>query len=122
MAETVDLSYRDRHSRAILTKYYDDVPAQELLEKVAPHLIDPDILKGAGITPARPKPAPQEGDRNKVIGIIGAGVAGLYAAMILEDLDVNYEILEATEDVGGRLLTHHFNGGANDYYVNRLIA
>src|SRR4051812_8889312 len=29
------------------------------------------------------------------VGIVGAGAAGLYAAMILQSLDMDYEILEA---------------------------
>jgi hypothetical protein len=44
------------------------------------------------------------------IGIIGAGAAGLYAAMILQDLGIPYQILEANERIGGRLFTHRFNG------------
>ncbi|KAA1477082.1 FAD/NAD(P)-binding domain-containing protein [Dentipellis sp. KUC8613] len=44
--------------------------------------------------------------------IIGAGVAGLYAAMILQDLGIEYKILEASERIGGRVYTHRFNGQA----------
>ena len=44
------------------------------------------------------------------ICIVGAGVAGLYAAMILQDLGVEYEIIEASDRIGGRLHTHRFNG------------
>ena len=51
--------------------------------------------------------------------IIGAGAAGLYAAMILQSLGVEYEILEAQPShIGGRLLTHHFSDSPNDYYVS----
>ncbi|PVF94248.1 FAD/NAD(P)-binding domain-containing protein [Serendipita vermifera] len=46
------------------------------------------------------------------IGIIGAGAAGLYAAMILQDLGIDYEILEASNRTGGRIFTHRFNGKA----------
>ncbi|KAL2669809.1 hypothetical protein Neosp_015254 [[Neocosmospora] mangrovei] len=51
--------------------------------------------------------------------IIGAGVAGLYIAMILDDLKIpnlKYEILEANERVGGRIYTHHFSNKIHDYY------
>ena len=59
------------------------------------------------------------GSRKPKIGIIGAGISGLYAAMILQDLGVEYEILEAQPShIGGRLLTHHFGGSPNDYYVS----
>ncbi|EMD32510.1 hypothetical protein CERSUDRAFT_99235 [Gelatoporia subvermispora B] len=44
------------------------------------------------------------------ICIIGAGAAGLYAAMILEDLGIKYDILEASDRVGGRIYTYRFNG------------
>jgi hypothetical protein len=44
------------------------------------------------------------------ICIVGAGCAGLYAAMILDSLGLDYEILEASERIGGRILTHRFNG------------
>lgn len=44
------------------------------------------------------------------ICIIGAGAAGLYAAMILDDLQLDYEIIEAGERIGGRIYTHRFNG------------
>ncbi|KAI1328961.1 hypothetical protein F5Y16DRAFT_397922 [Xylariaceae sp. FL0255] len=43
------------------------------------------------------------------VGIIGAGIAGLYTALILDDLGFEYDILEANPDrVGGRLYTHYF--------------
>ncbi|KAK2462147.1 hypothetical protein APHAL10511_005845 [Amanita phalloides] len=42
------------------------------------------------------------------VGILGAGVAGLYAAMILESLKIPYKILEARDVIGGRLFTHRF--------------
>ncbi|KAK3985459.1 L-amino-acid oxidase [Cladorrhinum sp. PSN332] len=53
------------------------------------------------------------------IGIVGAGVAGLYIAMILEDLDIpklEVEILEANERIGGRVWTHNFSNKKHDYY------
>ncbi|KAF5664690.1 l-amino acid oxidase [Fusarium heterosporum] len=51
--------------------------------------------------------------------IIGAGVAGLYIAMILENLQIpnlTYEILEASDRVGGRIYTHYFSKRPHDYY------
>ena len=44
------------------------------------------------------------------ICIVGAGCAGLYAAMILDSLGIEYEILEANDRIGGRIFTHRFNG------------
>ncbi|KAI5803004.1 hypothetical protein EDC01DRAFT_774681 [Geopyxis carbonaria] len=43
------------------------------------------------------------------IAIIGAGMAGLYAAMILQDLGLDYEIIEASDRIGGRVFTHRFS-------------
>jgi monoamine oxidase len=39
------------------------------------------------------------------IGIIGGGFAGLYAGLILQSLDIDCEIFEASERVGGRIDT-----------------
>ena len=55
--------------------------------------------------------------------IIGAGMAGLYTAMIFESLGIPYQIIDADtrQRVGGRLFTYHFsNGGPYDYYVSRI--
>ena len=50
------------------------------------------------------------------IGIIGAGVSGLYTALILKSLDIDYEILESSDRIGGRIFTHHFSEKDHDYY------
>ncbi|KAG8157463.1 hypothetical protein KVR01_012847 [Diaporthe batatas] len=51
--------------------------------------------------------------------IVGAGVAGLYIAMILDSLEIpnlTYDILEADSRVGGRVYTHYFSKEPHDYY------
>ncbi|KAI4864526.1 hypothetical protein F4820DRAFT_470475 [Hypoxylon rubiginosum] len=51
--------------------------------------------------------------------IVGAGVAGLYIAMILDDLEIpnlTYDIIEAGSRIGGRVYTHHFSEEPHDYY------
>lgn len=55
-----------------------------------------------------------------VVGIIGAGMSGLYAAMILDSLGIQYKIFEANNRPGGRVYTHHFTGqwGAKDDYYD----
>lgn len=53
------------------------------------------------------------------VGIIGAGVSGLYIGMILDSLGIKYEIMEGSERIGGRLYTHFFgrkNPGPYQYY------
>jgi NADPH-dependent 2,4-dienoyl-CoA reductase/sulfur reductase-like enzyme len=46
------------------------------------------------------------------VGIVGAGAAGLYAAILLESLDIDYEILEGSNRTGGRIFTHRFDQAA----------
>ncbi|KAI5984069.1 hypothetical protein EDD15DRAFT_2484624 [Pisolithus albus] len=54
---------------------------------------------------------------DKKVGILGAGIGGLYTALILDSLDIEFEILEASDRVGGRLSTYKFPGGQkHDYY------
>lgn len=51
--------------------------------------------------------------------IVGAGISGLYIAMILDSLKISnltYDILEANSRVGGRVYTHHFSKTKHDYY------
>ncbi|KAI0410483.1 FAD/NAD(P)-binding domain-containing protein [Xylaria grammica] len=47
--------------------------------------------------------------------IVGAGIAGLYIAMILDKLGITYDILEANSRVGGRVYTHKFSENPHDY-------
>ncbi|KAJ7439661.1 L-amino acid oxidase [Mycena latifolia] len=53
-----------------------------------------------------------------VVGIIGAGVSGLYIGMMLDSLGIAYEIVEGSGRIGGRLYTHQFpkNQGKYQYY------
>ncbi|GLB43333.1 putative flavin containing amine oxidoreductase [Lyophyllum shimeji] len=50
--------------------------------------------------------------------ILGAGVSGLYIAMMLDSLGIKYEIMEGSPRIGGRLYTHNFptNQGKYQYY------
>jgi hypothetical protein len=49
------------------------------------------------------------------VGIIGAGAAGLCAAMILQRLERKFEILEASDHVGGRMFTYYFRNPPQEY-------
>jgi hypothetical protein len=62
---------------------------------------------------------------NFKVGIIGAGCAGLFTALIFDHLNkeipglnISYDILEADEEkrLGGRLYTHKFSDAPHDYY------
>ena len=63
------------------------------------------------------------------VGVVGAGVAGLFAALLFDwlnnhprlegkGLKINYDVLEAAgaDRLGGRLYTHHFSEEEHDYY------
>jgi uncharacterized protein with NAD-binding domain and iron-sulfur cluster len=53
------------------------------------------------------------------IGIVGAGMAGIYTAFILDRLAIpglSYEILEGSDRAGGRVYTHRFSEQRHDYY------
>ena len=44
------------------------------------------------------------------VGIVGAGMSGLYAALILDSLNIDFELHEASgEHLGGRIFTYHFS-------------
>lgn len=63
-------------------------------------------------------PLPPRAVSDEPVGIMGAGVGGLYTALILQSLNVSYEIIEASNRTGGRMLTHKFSdGGFYDYFV-----
>ncbi|KZT32830.1 FAD/NAD(P)-binding domain-containing protein [Sistotremastrum suecicum HHB10207 ss-3] len=48
------------------------------------------------------------------VGIIGAGMAGLYIGLILQSLDIDFKILEASNRVGGRLYTYRFSDSVGE--------
>ncbi len=67
-------------------------------------------------TPARPaeRAAAAAGLR---VGIAGGGMAGLYAALLLRSLGIAFHVFEANPArIGGRIYTHRFNGGKNQYF------
>ena len=59
-----------------------------------------------------------------VVGILGAGVGGLYTALILQSLGIPFEIIEVSNRIGGRLYTYKFKhdkAGKYDYYVSFFL-
>ncbi|KAK1458720.1 L-amino acid oxidase [Colletotrichum cuscutae] len=48
------------------------------------------------------------------VGIIGGGAAGLYAAILLDSLGIDYDIHEVSGRIGGRIFTYHFDQEAWD--------
>ncbi|CAM1507624.1 Fc.00g072650.m01.CDS01 [Cosmosporella sp. VM-42] len=79
---------------------WDNLPTDPLYEEDADTAALASLRVGAEDHPPRK------------ICIVGAGIAGLYIAMILDDLKIpnlTYEILEANTRVGGRIYTHYFD-------------
>lgn len=93
------------YGRNIIEDYHSRLKA-----KLLP---DTDRLHSIDISDNRLRSLPE-----KKVGILGAGIGGLYAALILDSLDIEYEILEASDHTGGRMCTYKFpDGGKYDYYV-----
>ncbi|KAK7678543.1 hypothetical protein QCA50_018415 [Cerrena zonata] len=93
---------------------YRDLAARAVVDQTIFKLIST-VIHGAPAHPSDAPPYPSDAPASALkvdddpICIIGAGAAGLYAAMILQDLGLKYEILEASDRIGGRILTHRFN-------------
>jgi hypothetical protein len=108
MSASIPLSTRAQYARAVLNEYHEKYRRSR-----------------GGIPHQLPTPH-RRADRPLKIGIIGAGGAGMYAAMLIQSLELpefTYEILEANPDrCGGRLWTYKFPQavGENDYYVSDL--
>lgn len=107
---TLDATFRDdplnRYAFNIIDKHMDDLQKEYGIQM-------PPVPQDAKERPI----VPISKDYPKV-GIIGAGIGGLYAAMLLQERGIPYEILEASPRLGGRLYTHRMGERPNDYYVS----
>jgi len=108
------ISFHDRYAQAVIDGHH-----QKLIRPGGP-------WEGELPSPRPPSDQPKAGPVN--VGIIGAGAAGLYAALIIDsfkDSRITYDILEAnpmkTRKGGGRLFTHYFtplDRAPYDYFVS----
>jgi len=90
-------------------------------DKIFSHFGRSMINRYASTLDDKKSPHPASSKAGEVVGIVGAGVGGLYAAIMLESLGVPFEIIEGSDRVGGRLFTHKFDhpqAGKYDYYVS----
>jgi len=62
-------------------------------------------LKGIGATAVAALAPVRLRAQSEHVIVIGAGLAGLYAAMLLEEEEVKVTLLEATDRIGGRVIT-----------------
>ena len=101
--------------KAIYARFLANVRA--LSELAAIHLADlPESLQvPPGEIPKR-EGNPEVDPSDLKVCIVGAGVAGLYAARILDTIGIKYDLYEASERAGGRVLTHYFSEKPHDYY------
>ena len=82
----------------------------------------PDNLKPPPGAPAGELPKRREDDEpvdlsESKVCIVGAGVAGLYAARMLDYCGIKYDLYEASRRPGGRVFTHYFSHDKpHDYY------
>ena len=88
----VQVNIREQDSWA-----HSDKPAQATLKAI--HLIRAGIAKVSLSEPLTPMTIPAENS----VAIVGAGVAGMRAAIELADLGVNVHLIEREHFVGGRV-------------------
>jgi hypothetical protein len=106
------MSFRDQYAKITIAKHFAK-------------LTKPDGPWEDGL-PSPRKPLPRgPKDQTIKVGIIGAGAAGLYAALIIDsfkDARITYDIVDANPMTkragGGRLFTYHFSDSKNDYFVS----
>ncbi|KAJ4135117.1 hypothetical protein NW768_004734 [Fusarium equiseti] len=133
-------SFKHMWARHVAQKAFDEdlkVATERLIQvQKDPNLKLDTIEVGQGVSTVLNKAkqetgiglVPKESDKLE-IGIIGAGVAGLFTALLFDWINekcenenlkfkIDYDIVEAAKmnRLGGRLYTHRFSYDAHDYY------
>jgi flavin-dependent amine oxidoreductase len=114
---------RDREGGALDGIFIPDPEALHPLKPLSPESPDklPPLPEGLrlGVSP------PKESDGSEKVAIIGSGAAGLFTGMIFDylnqwatDFHVDYDILEASPRIGGRLFTHFFDANQQLLYYD----
>lgn len=121
LPESSQLSVRDywaRHhiNKALIKRYNKYEAPQKGIRPLEDHeeLPEPPKLRMPEIPSSDSAPS---------VCIIGAGAAGLFTALLFDYLNKNvngfnvqYDIFESQENVGGRLYTYNFSDTPHDYY------
>ena len=64
----------------------------------------------------QPKENKQEQPERFTVGIVGGGMAGLYAALLLQSKRIPVKIFERDDRIGGRVYTHRFSDEEYQYF------
>ena len=109
-----DISYKAQQASFITrTRVFEELV-------VGGNSLPPSIRRPVGAPPdylpQNPSKVPEAEPSALKVCIVGAGVAGLYTARILDCLGFKYDLYEASDRAGGRVLTHHFSSKPHDYY------
>lgn len=119
-------SFRAQYARRLIReKIYRELVKRHGLQRDVPY-IPGDFLEGPDEhVPSGPYDLPRDVSdgslrapdrRSFKFCIIGAGAAGLFLAMILSEAHIPYDLLEASDRVGGRMYTKEFSKRIHDYY------
>lgn len=132
----------NRYAQNIIESYHNSlgIPGDTI-----PNLPDPSQLPSQHASQQVPRLTPEQMEKMPPlvpittqhalrVGIVGGGIGGLYAALLLQEFnamlqelkflnaEVSYEILEASGRLGGRLYTYHFDTSKEyDYYVSHTM-
>ena len=107
--KTIKDKYASLLTRKQVQKDLTFLKPEQFNEPKFKNLIDNTAPRDVNGFPARPKEVSNAPKKEELkVCIVGAGISGLYAAWILKLLGVPYEILEASDRIGGRVYTHYF--------------
>lgn len=115
-------SYTRRIVKENIAEHLTRLAKDQSLDDIAEFrgFVPPGIPKGTVFhkdeLPPRPGSASQSLPPDTKVCIVGSGMSGMYSALILDHLGIDYDILEANSRPGGRILTHYFSPQRHDYY------
>lgn len=103
------VSFMARHAQMLILNAVKDAPLTEIGSPAGKLPKEVAIINLESKIPERYSEGNSFLDDRYPVGIIGAGMAGLYTAIILQYLKIPFEIIEASNRIGGRAFTHRFS-------------